>query len=900
MRVAIVLMCGVLAWPTAGAIAETDPPTLEQLAKNLGSPIFRVRDAATKELFKRGKAARGVLEQAKKSESPEVANRAAEILEKFDWGIYPETPAPILEQINRFRTGELGTQESAISALLSLKEPGLEALDAIMNREFTNDNGLTLYRNFQRRVVRTVPVAIVENDLDRAERLLAIGASNPDFVAWQNYAVFMLMRNKPDAAIRTIELLAEKPGQRGEWGKGALVVTLQTFGKTDRAIKVAEDLNLSDAINPLRANLLEDANRWRALADNEGDQLTTLGVKLFRARKANDAVAVKDLLKTAQDTSDEVSTTDVGQAGLALLMNNKTLEGIGVLQARKATPNLLADLHAARLNFADALSIVEANPEDQDASSESRRMQLLYRIRRARYLAQLGQTEAAQAEFKACYAPSVENGDYGVRDLLRAEVRAGQIPLAIEHAGEYLMRLEADDDRFGATQDPFELIFEDDALAARGIWRIMRSQRRTDGAKMLAEIRKLLRQTESTPQLESIIESSRGYLKKLEDLDDRRGYVSITLIAVATLQERTGKLDDAEKTYELAVKNLNEGSEDPAPRAWVYGVDELFRVWVDYGSLLQNQSRHADAAAVYYRGWKSYSDNPILLYLSGRALLLDGKKSEGEDRIQKSHWVALGNGQMRGRFLEELSSRGGSAELRRERDLCLKSIWHGGRMRGNVWTQVARASAILREFPKAMNATERNMHYMLRTPSIVFVEGIGYLSVPMNVRTYQARDYLVQNQPDAAIKELREIFKLSPGSAEVLVATAPDFARLKRTTDADPLVAEVWANYESVLKQNPKSAWAHSALAYLSAGTQRRLADGLSHAKEAVKLDPDSRSYRANLAECYFRNEDRTNAETLMRELRTLDPRNQFYKRQLERYRTSDFKSQTPSGTDDD
>ena len=72
--------------------------TPEQLSKSVGelaNPRFAVREKASKTLWEAGRASETLLREAAKSSDEETANRAKAILEKFDWGIYPDTvPEP--------------------------------------------------------------------------------------------------------------------------------------------------------------------------------------------------------------------------------------------------------------------------------------------------------------------------------------------------------------------------------------------------------------------------------------------------------------------------------------------------------------------------------------------------------------------------------------------------------------------------------------------------------------------------------------------------------------------------------------------------------------------------------------------------------------------------------------
>ena len=109
-------------------------PDASQLAKDLGSPVFAERDRASRELWKLGIAARPAIEKAANSDDPEVAQRANDILEKFDWGIFPDTPAGVLKQIKEFRSNDLERQTVAVSALIGIEVRGVETLALVLAR----------------------------------------------------------------------------------------------------------------------------------------------------------------------------------------------------------------------------------------------------------------------------------------------------------------------------------------------------------------------------------------------------------------------------------------------------------------------------------------------------------------------------------------------------------------------------------------------------------------------------------------------------------------------------------------------------------------------------------------------------------------------------------------------
>src|SRR5713101_7859337 len=94
------------AAPTA---APNPPPTPEQInrwVQQLGDKDFDQRQEASKRLWEAGETAEKALTAATKSDDAEVRRRATEILDKFKWGIFPETPKGVVDLIKRYQSAE--------------------------------------------------------------------------------------------------------------------------------------------------------------------------------------------------------------------------------------------------------------------------------------------------------------------------------------------------------------------------------------------------------------------------------------------------------------------------------------------------------------------------------------------------------------------------------------------------------------------------------------------------------------------------------------------------------------------------------------------------------------------------------------------------------------------------
>jgi tetratricopeptide (TPR) repeat protein len=919
VRLAALTGCALVAAAPAADPPDRADPTPEQLVRDLGSPLFSVRDRASRELWKLGEQARPALTAALDSPDAEVARRAREILDKFDAGVLPDTPADVLKQMREFRSHDPQKQRAAVAALLKLGDPAVPALRALLTRDLADaapENRGQLFDYLARVLRREVPGLLLDGRADRAEALLALNALGPSDAGLIDYAVFLHLRGRTGPAAADLERVKKGGGPAGEAAAKALVFVYRAAGDGAKAKSAARELDAAGRLGAadgrpwqpsnLYESLLEDLGEWGELADRPIVRANSPdGLKMFRLRlagRAKEADEVADLQKDA-DLGDPTGSDWLDPATIALMLNHRPLDGIERMKARRNAPHILADVLAARLQFREALELVSA-PE-KDGPSWSAPLRQLYGTRRGRLLAQLGQRDAAAQVFGQLAEQITSDDLYTLSQLIRAEVRGGRYDLACEHLGRVLAAGERGGHgrRTFVNQDPFEPIFDADTEAAQFWWQALRRAGpagEAPGATM-RRVRDLLTGRADADQLAAAVKAAGR-----QDGDDQAAAQ-----ALAVAYRAHGKTDEAVAVLVAAAEKLAArepaADEDPmsarlspaGARGWVYGLDERFRFWVELGDLLAELDRHREAADWLMRGWRIHPDNPVLLYLSGRALARAGDEKEGRRRVELAHWVALGNTRLRGRFLEELISRGAVADARRERNLVREAGWVSETYIGNVWNQVARASVVLKDFDTAAAANHRAIHYLLRNPGVSYVEGYAYLTVPLAVRGYAARGLLAAGKADEAVAVARECLAVMPGHGDLVIALVPELDRLGRKADADELFRRVWDAYAAVLRDHPDSGWARYSAAWLAAGCRRELDAALAHAKKAVELDPELRSHKEALAEVHFRRGEREQAVALMKDLSAADRRNHHYKRQLERYQTGDITSPLPDGDDD-
>ena len=691
--------------------------TPERLAADLGSPAFAARERATERLWRAGELARPALEAAAKSADPEAARRAADLLDRFDWGLYADTAPDVRTQVNKFRAGVPDDQDAAVAALVRADElPTIRKLLARPRPAADNQRLAGFLLAFLR---REVPPLIAAGDRDRAGERLALHAVLPDLAGLIDLTVFEHLRGKPEPTAPPSPLLD--------------VCRRRAAGDRAGAYQAAAPYP------DLQSALLEDAGDYAALADrpirlaNSGD-----GLKAFRLRRAGRPAEATAILDEQLDLGlgrPRLSAQQLDEPTLALVLNDRVADAIARLTDKQYAPHILADWLTAQLRFADALDLVRPDRERGQEFDDA-----FYRglagTRRGRLLAMLGRKADATAAFQAAFkaARAGERADrlwaastgYGLEQLVRAEVRAGRHDLACTHLGA---ALDADEDRRPAAErrgPAFEALFEADAEVGPALLAII--GRGDPAGDRLKRVRALLAGKGTAADLEAVTRCERP--DPTSDPDRAR----VVGQAVAAALRAAGKPAAAAKVFEGVADALPPPDDDPpvmagynppGAKSWVYGCDERIRFWVEFGDVLAGLGRHADAADRLFQGWRRFPDSPTLLFLSGRALAKAGKTADGKARMAAAHWVALGNPGPRGRLLEELVARGLVADADRERPLAGLAGWAGGPAIGNVWNQAAKAATLAGKHAVAAELYDRSLHYVLKTERRLLHRRVG-------------------------------------------------------------------------------------------------------------------------------------------------------------------------------
>lgn len=913
----------LLALATA-VCADGPASDVDELAARLGDDDYRTRETAQRELWLRGTAAVPALERAARGPDPEAARRARAVLDRFAWGDRPDTPRPVLDLIHKYRAGDpdpnrnADARREAIGSLLKFGTPGVAAVRAILSRNIPPEARAPLTANVTAFVRREVPVLLLAGNTAAADELVdlhAVGTTPEGAADFTAYHV--LCGDLPAATARA--RAAFDAGRKSDAARLVLVHLYRAAGKWAQAREIAASLPVREDEASFKEILLEDEGDWNALADlgtsrelNHPD-----AVRLSLLRLAGRADKFAAAAKKVRADADELTTQmDILDAAVALFANHRANDATDLLLEKRQNLALLAEVLIARMRYRDALDLIGAKDKDRVAGTERAE----FNLRRARVLMTTGYRDDAVQLFEQV-ARGLRNNERGrmvfdvsARALVRTELRLGLRDLACEHAAQFVPP-DGEGQPAGAQgESPFELLFPNDPLAAETLFAVLRANNvpgAQPGATMV-RVRDVLTGTAGAPAVDQAVKLLRASAAALPNYGSLPGGdgTSSTIrfepsaralkarryLALALVCRAAKRAADAEAAFKLAAELSadGDGADAQGARSWVYGAPDPARVWIEWGEFLLDAGRPREAAAVFEAGWKLFPDQPLPLFLCGRSLQKCGDAKEGARRVELAHWVGLGNEKVRGRFLDEMVRRGEAAAIRREVALITKACWSHDHYFGNVMNQCARGSALVGDYATAETCGQRSLLVVLRHPGVYFVDTAAYLNVPHDLLVFRARALARAGKFDEALGAARAVLAVTPGHLDFVTGIVPDLDRRDHTKEADELFGRAWAAYEQMLKDWPDSPAARHALAVLAGHCNRKLDDGLKHAKAAVAADGGSQPYREALAEVLFRRGARADALKLMQALADESPRNHLYRRQLARYRAAPLDSPWP------
>jgi tetratricopeptide (TPR) repeat protein len=898
--------------PTSGPAPKgPTPEQIRQAIDDLASPRFAVRERASNLLWEAGRAAEADLRTAARGKDEEAANRAKAILEKFDWGLYPDTPAEVVKLVEKFRGGDADARQQVVGELMRIKPSRFDVLRKVIAHEQDEEARKQMYERMASQAREAVPALIVAGHADEANELLEICLYPNRPQSLGDYATFQHLRNRVPEAIARMEEFRKKGAATDIQRATEALVYLYRVKQDWVAAKAAADA----AKNPeLQTELAWEASDWKRLAEGHGDgaagDIEDRGAKAAYYRLAGNKAKYDEIIAELRKDLMGVEGDDAAayELAYALLLNGEGGAAIDVLKGRhKRGSDLVFDLLCAQLKFQEAFAYADAAKKelDDDPQAVFERQQLA--IRRGKILAALGDRDGATQIFRGVLDAALSAGaDGGAIEVVKAVARSGMRDLAADCAAKCLESFHKnmrDDEGFEALTP----VFEEKAVTVAIWWQAIRADKPdADPTATMARVLEFVNGKADRKKADRLAELIAG-LKEPKALGGKNSGSFVTELSPAHADYATaeafrsvGAADKAEEFYKRAA-NVKPADFERMPRL----LDDLpdfedegpvpvyYRFLIGYADYLASAKRWKDAAAMYRKAWDAAPAQPLPLFLCGNALKQAGDEKEDTRLMELAHWVPLGNEVQRAKFSEDLGKRGFDADSRKEMELVLATGWFRSYAVGNVHLRMARIKARRGDYATAARMFEKDVVSLFRTGAF-FVDAKAYLTVPELARTYRARALFASGKVDEALAEARAGLSVLPGNIELGLGFVPDLDKAGRKREADEIYGKIKSAYEAAIKDYGNSADLRNSLAWTMVNCNRDLDDALAHAKKAVEVAPRTAGYIDTLAEVFFRKKDRAKALELMKQCATLEPTNPYFRKQLERFEKKPFDSPLP------
>ncbi|KPK80227.1 MAG: hypothetical protein AMJ81_12340 [Phycisphaerae bacterium SM23_33] len=853
----------VWAGPTTTGSAD-DARLQQEIARavrDLGSDSWRVREEATRRLWSIGRPAEAALRRAAESADPEVRFRANTILEKFRYGIYPDTPKEVLKLIEDYRGAAPSARVNFARLLIDKGIHGCRALLCLAKAEEDEKLRRRLFEQVHRNVGRVVPVLLAEEDFAEAEMLLEAAASSGAEFAMRNYAAYHLIRGRLDQAVARCQAEARSDPAAAR----QLTFLYRARGELEKARAAAK----ASGDQGLLKSVLYELGDWKALAEMHARELAggkqdieSLGFLAAYHRLAGNARPFEDAIARIKALNGSEPGHHWHQAE-ALLVNERFDEALDFLLAKKMYSPAFR-LLCAQLRFDRALGLVNQARAEKHAESFS------LAAGAARRWAALGENDKARRMLEELAGQARLDAKPSLSyELIQAEVALDMKQEALRHCAEALASLKGDD----SPSSLLSAVFPGVRFSMESWWKLLRGAfPDEDCAETLSRLKDLVEKKTPEKELARLAEFVAGQDKT--PASGRRHWLD--LIAGACQESGYDEL-----ALELRWRCVElEASEFTIERL----ADALAKV-----------KRWAEAAEQYRIAWKSGQNRPFHAYLAGAALTRAGRKAEGKQLMELAVLLPLADQTSRYNLAFEAARRGHQAEADRQYDLIVRTGEPASYEIGEcLRSELYRLALGRQDYFRAAACAERG-----RLPCLSLSTGMsdpaGYLVVSARIHGALARGHLRAGRVAEGLQEAQLCHAALPGDTDVAITLVSDLDRLKRGKEADALFSRYFDRLEKVCREYPNAAGYRNRAAWLAARCRRRLDRAAKLAERAVELAGDNPAYLDTLAEIHFQRRDRGGALRLIKRCIELDAERPYYRGQLKRFQAGDPATDPPA-----
>lgn len=865
----VVMLC--LIWGSVYGFQDSKQVQIKKWIEELGDGDFKTRETAHKNLWKAGSDAEEQLKAALKAEDAEIRKRSLELLEKFKWGIYHDSPIAIVDLINAYQAGNLQEKEKSIAKLIEMGGQGVKSAIKIINAEEQEEVRNSVLSYASKVVNKVVPYLIEKNEFKFLDQVLQMMLENRAEGVFSNYAVYSLLTSSTD---KSINLLSKNksPKVTEEINNEILAYLHRSKGNGEDAIKFAKASK-----NPeLYTQLLLEGSKWKNVleTDHFPDDLLLgkLGYKIAMHRLANDRAQFDKECKNLAEIADELSgkdknivesTEQLFQAAKIALLNYKLPEGLDYLLKNKKRM-MMVELYASRFEFEKIKSLVS------EAKSQNSKDAPSLEIYWAKLLHGLGEKEQAikiMDHYSSRLADNAE-GDWPLK-LVNTWVLLKKKDRAFEDASRYLQKMEHRE----ASGRMLNKIFGDDSEYYDPLFRYYFKRNNNETARnVIAKLNDLHEKKIDPKEVEKLVDDFLDHASTVTSEES----LSLKNSSYAILK----KYGLTEKLKGLVEKF---GSESGL---------------VFLGDLYAENKDWVRARDAYKLAWEKEKSKPLIALLISKMEEKMGDKTQSSKWGDLANWIPLGNDQVRLEYAYALGKRSFSDEAYSQFDLISKTGEPGSYAVGASSRALAGRLIEKKRFEKAADGFELAMLRCM-TPFVSFTQSQAYLNVPSLIARLRCRSAIENSDFDKAGLFASMANDLQPGEVELPILVYQPLVAKGQKKLADNLFETAKKTIQKVVDDYPNCAWAHNSAAWLSACCKTDLNWGLTHAEAAVKLDGKSAAHLDTLAEVLFQLNRQKEAVEAQTKAVALEPTKLYYKKQLKRIQNGDNSADRPEENDE-
>jgi len=865
----IFILCFLLG--SVQAFQDSKQAQIKKWIDELGDADFVARENAHKNLWKAGSDAENQLKIALKGDDAEIRKRSLELLEKFKWGIYHDSPIAIIDLIQAYQSGNLQDKEKSVAKLIEMGGPGVKSVIKIINAEDQEEVRNSVLSYASKVVSKVIPYLVEKNEFKLLDQILQVMLENRAEGVFSNYAVYAYLSSSTDKIIK--ELAKNKsPKISDDINNEILAYLYRSKGESIEALRFAKESKNSE----LYTQLALEASKWKVVleTDHFPDDLLLgkLGYKLAMHRLANETVEFDKSSKTLVEIADELtgkdkneveSTEQLSQAAKIALLNYMVPEGIKYLLKNKKRM-MVAEIYASRFEFEKIKSLIE------EAKNENAKDVPALEIHWAKILYGLGEKEQAlkTLDYYSNRIVDKSEGDWPLK-LVHAWMLIKKKDRAFDDAAKYLQKMEHRE----AAGRMLNKMFGDDSEFYDPLFRFLFKKKNTETAQsVISQINDLHDKKSDLKGIEKLVDELLEYASTVTSEES----ISLKNAASAILK----KYGLQEKLKELADK---------------FGSEAILLSLAD---LYSEKKEWVKARDSYKAAWDKEKSKSIIAFMIAKMEENLGDKTQASKWKDLATWIPLGNEQVRLDFSYALGKRNYVDDALVQFDLVSKTGEPGSYSVGAASRALASRLIEKKSFEKAADGYELAMLRCM-TPFVSFTQSQAYVNVPSLIARLRCRSAIEVGDFVKADFFASKAYDLQPGEVELPILVYQPLIAKGQKELADKIFATAKKTIQKVGDDYPNCAWAHNSAAWLSACCKSDLIWGLSQAEAAIKLDGKSAAHLDTLAEVLFQLKRQKEAVEAQSKAVALEPTKIYYKKQLKRIQNGDTSVDRPEENDD-